>query len=387
MKKIGIVTLYGPYVGGNVNYGFTLQAYALQHVLCDMNMDSEILAIVEKQPEDSKIVKYFKLLLKHPNVFIQKVVRKVRKVRYAKEYKGQEIRYALVNEFKLEYLKMTAEMQEDELCSIVDNYDAFISGSDQVWNPAYWMNACFLDFVPNDKPKIAYAASIGVASYTEEQSQLVQKYLPRFDAISVRERSAKVLLDSMINKDINVVLDPTLLLSKEEWDELLPKSGLNQPYLLCYLMGFNSKHREYAYKLAKEMGVTLASLSDGQIHAEDMNFGDVRIYDADSIRFIGLIKEAEAVLTDSFHGTVFSIIYRKKFYSLQRTSDTDTKSMNSRLYDLLDMLGLQSRMITEENFDRQLQITEDEIYQEADKILPEKIRESKQWLKYALEID
>jgi hypothetical protein len=152
-------------------------------------------------------------------------------------------------------------------------------------------------------------------------------------------------------------------------------------------MGFNSKHREYAYKLAKEMGVTLASLSDGQIHAEDMNFGDVRIYDADSIRFIGLIKEAEAVLTDSFHGTVFSIIYRKKFYSLQRTSDTDTKSMNSRLYDLLDMLGLQSRMITEENFDRQLQITEDEIYQEADKILPEKIRESKQWLKYALEID
>jgi hypothetical protein len=152
-------------------------------------------------------------------------------------------------------------------------------------------------------------------------------------------------------------------------------------------MGDNKIHREYAKKLAEKMKVKLITLSDGGIHINDTNFGDVRLYDADSARFIGLIRDAELVLTDSFHGTVFSIIYRKKFYSLRRTSDTDTKSMNSRLYDLLEMLGLQDRMITDTKLDGQLRITEDEIYQEADKILPEKIRESKLWLKNALEID
>lgn len=389
MKKIGIVTLYGPGRGGNTNYGFTLQAYALQQTLKKLNFESDILAIIVNQSISAKLERNFKLLRKNPVACIKKIIRKIivklESIIYVKEYKGLKTRECVVNKFKSKYIKTSREIEEEFIDAIVDDYDAFITGSDQVFNPAYWINACLLDFVPDDKPKISYAASIAVTSYSPEQELFVKKNLQRFDAISVREQSACQLLESIVDREIVHVLDPTLLLSAKDWEKIHPWSGINERYLFCYLLGDNKLHREYAKMFAKKMNLKLVTVCGDSFQKNDRNFGDVRIYDADSARFIGLIRDAEIILTDSFHGTVFSIIYKKNFYTLQRTIDSDKKSMNSRLYDLLDMFELQNRMITDTDFDWNIKITEDEIFKDVDEILNDKKEKSKLWLKNAIE--
>ena len=229
--------------------------------------------------------------------------------------------------------------------------DIFIAGSDQIWNPAWTEDAYFLNFVPDHNGKIAYAASIGTNSVSQTFLEHVVPLINRFDFISVREESAKEILQPYVDKPIKVVLDPTLLLRREEWDEIAVQPTIPEPYIFVYLLGEKREHRRLIKKYAKTLGLKIVFLPHVhfRFNPADCFFADYNLYDVGPREFVGLIKNAETVITDSFHGCVFSIIYQKKFWALKRHKDSEKENMNSRLYTLFDSLGLRDRLIEDES--------------------------------------
>ncbi len=232
----------------------------------------------------------------------------------------------------------------------VEAGDIFIAGSDQIWNPNWTEDAYFLDFVPERNGKIAYAASIGVNEAPRDFLEHVAPMLRRFDFISVREASAKEILQPYLEQEIKVVLDPTLLLSRADWDEIAIPPSVNEPYIFVYLLGEKRAHRTIIKKFARMLGLKIVFLPHilFRFNLSDCFFADYNLYDVGPAEFLGLIKNAEMVVTDSFHGCVFSIIYGKKFWALKKHKDSDQRNMDSRLYTLFDSLGLRDRLIVDE---------------------------------------
>ena len=236
---------------------------------------------------------------------------------------------------------------------IISSDDIFIVGSDQVWNPFGTEDAYFFNFVPSRNGKIAYAASIGTNSVSQTFLEHVVPLINRFDFISVREESAKAILQPYVDKPIKVVLDPTLLLTRDEWDKIAVQPAVPQPYIFVYLLGEKREHRRLIKKYAKTLGLKIVFLPHVhfRFNPADCFFADYNLYDVGPREFVGLIKNAEMVITDSFHGCVFSIIYQKKFWALKRHKDSEKENMNSRLYTLFDSIGLQDRLIEDESIE------------------------------------
>ena len=233
----------------------------------------------------------------------------------------------------------------------ISSDDILIVGSDQVWNPFGTEDAYFFGFAPDHNGKIAYAASIGTNSVSHAYLEHFTPLLNRFDFISVREESAKEILQQYVDKPIKVALDPTLLLTRDEWDKIAVQPAVPQPYIFVYLLGEKREHRRLIKKYAKTLGLKIVFLPHVhfRFNPADCFFADYNLYDVGPREFVGLIKNAEMVITDSFHGCVFSIIYQKKFWALKRHKDSEKENMNSRLYTLFDSLGLQDRLIEDES--------------------------------------
>ena len=226
-------------------------------------------------------------------------------------------------------------------------YDVFLTGSDQVWNPDWHKDVYYLDFVPDDIPKISYAASIGKNQLTEKQLDYAIPKIKRLDYISVREKEAKDILQPYIDKEIKVI----------KIKQIAKVLNLKIVFL---------PHIFFQYELADE------------------DFADIDLYDVGPAEFVGLIKNAEMVITDSFHGCVFSIIYHKKFWALKRHKDTEKENMNSRLYTLFGNLGLEERLLDDDQ-----QLTKDELlkdinYGAVDTKLEVLKKNSMDFLEYAL---
>jgi Polysaccharide pyruvyl transferase. len=233
----------------------------------------------------------------------------------------------------------------------VKDIDIFICGSDQIWNPDWFKSAFFLDFVPDNKKKIAYAASLGRNILSIQEKALISPLINRLNYISVREESAKELLKDDVNKEISIVLDPTLLLDKTYWNALSGEYEKNGEYIFVYLLGNNPAHRHFAENLAKKMKKRIICLpySDNKFNKGDAFFNAKKIYSAGPIEFLQLIKNADYIITDSFHAVVFSIIFNKEFYVVNRSINNDIHSMNSRIFDLLHQIKLENRIINNFN--------------------------------------
>lgn len=321
----------------NYNYGGLLQAFALWHFTRDANYDSMHIAfdrkIIPKSRLDKALILKCKLIVKALIVStIPNIV---------------ESRYRYFNNFKSIVLCAVYSTY----LSAVEESDIFIAGSDQIWNPAWTEDAYFLDFVPDHNGKIAYAASIGANEVSQDFLEHVVPYLRRFDFISVREESAKEILQPYLDQEIKVTLDPTLLLPREEWDKIAVQPTIPQPYIFVYLLGEKRAHRRLIKKFARTLGLKIAFLPHVHFHFNpaDCFFADYNLYDVGPAEFVGLVKNAEIVITDSFHGCVFSIIYGRKFWALKRHKDSDPQNMNSRLYTLFDSLELGDRLIENED--------------------------------------
>lgn len=351
MKKIALVTCYFQH-----NYGSQLQALATQMVCDKLNWPNETVCIDGLKPEINKAkYKYFLSRCLDINTIKDKMatVRKVWAKKTNKTY-AQNLanRDRLFDQFAAEQFRLTRRYDSKaELGADATNYQAFIVGSDQLWLPSNITADYYtLNFVPNGIGirKIAYATSFGISQLPSKQARMAQDFLPRLDAIMVREESGRKLVKQLIGKDVPVVADPTLLFSAEEWACALPKQRrIQEPYILCYFLGNNPTQRQWAKKLAAKTGYKLVQLPNlDEYIKSDEGFADYPLYDVNPLDFVALIRDAEIVLTDSFHCSVFSILHAKEFFTFRRYSNDGTVSTNGRLYSLLASFGLSERMLT-----------------------------------------
>ena len=355
MKKIGILTFHKAH-----NYGAVLQAYALQKKTKGFIIDYYCPYIYNQY-------KLFKPLRKNIPKFILSFIKDI------KNYKINKKRY-------INFEKVISSLP---LISIdkINELSILITGSDQVWNPDITCGLSdiyTLNFGSDCIKRISYAASIGNTENIEKFEKEYKDKLSKLNKISVREESAKIELEKILfHKKINVVIDPTLLLTKKEWYNEIRNIKLeNRKYILAYVVKKNDDYLNIVNKLSRETGL-------GVIHFEQKNLGyenEIKnCYTYGPLEFVSLIKNAEYVVTTSFHATVFSIIFNKKFWVVPH------KTTGSRVTDLLTKLGISNRAVnTLEEFNKKV-YNEAIDYDKVNKILEKEREKSIKWLKDAIE--
>lgn len=343
--KIGILSL--PF---NYNYGGILQTYALQTSLQKMGHKVETVNRSSKisYPIKMKILSFGKRFL------LKNVLRKNVVVRFWTNEKEEKLLRKNTDRFIQENIKTTKFLKSESEFSELEklNFDAYIVGSDQVWRPRYSPNIenHFLKFTGNKTgiKRISYAASFGVENweYTAKQTQSCSALAKQFNAISVREDSAVELCKNHLQVDSVQTLDPTLLLSIEEYTKLVEKENTtkNKGTLLMYVLDLAPEKRKIVQTVIDQLKLTPFSTMP------ESTFRDVGKKNIDKCIFPSVenwirgFMDAEFVITDSFHGTAFSIIFNKPFLSIG-----NPKRGMTRFTSLLKMLDLEDRLI--QNFD------------------------------------
>lgn len=381
MKKLAIVTGYHI-----KNYGSALQAYATQRVINDMGIENECIQY-QKKNDLNQALRIFNMPL------LRTKIAGIKKKLYAKKYantlgKNFETRNKIFDKFVEENFKISEKCYGyEELQNKIKEYDAVLLGSDQVWNPLNFGSHYYtLEFVPDDIPKIAYAPSFGVSKIPNSQKKQTAKYLNRIEYISVREKKGKEIIKELTGKEVPVVLDPTLLLELSQWKTVYEEEKIvKEPYIFCYFLGANQKHREFAKRLQKQTGYKIVTLPYmDEIVKSDFNFADEQLYEVGPSEFLNLINHAKYVCTDSFHGTVFSILHHKEFFTFNRYEESKKASTNSRLKSLLGLLEIENRLC-KSDIDVE-EIRKEKInYDEVDKKLTSLREESMKYLKNAIE--
>lgn len=324
------------------NFGTALQSYALFRKIKDLGYNAYILQSFNKHFRLKSLLKYFLSKVG----FIEWRKKRVINKDYAlkKLYSFQEEEYNIINIYTpLQYKHL------------LRNTDVFVSGSDQIWNAWHIFNPFyFLDFAEGKK-RIAYASSIGTSDFPDKYKDQITIFLSRFSHIGVRERTGAEAISALLHrKDIIQVLDPTFLLDPSEWLELSKKAvvelRLPSKYILCYLIGNNSHYVDQVLAVKKAYGIEDVIIIPA-IENKTFSVPDITaIYTAAGPKeFVYLIAHATVVCTDSFHATAISINLSVDFVEFLRFSDTDEKSQNSRIYDVLNHFGLCSRLYSSQS--------------------------------------
>lgn len=308
MKKIGIITIHNA-----PNYGACLQCFALFEFLRLQGHEVSVIDLHRPYHLDYIPSSKFKPYKYRFETFKQKTKRIIKSSIYkllAKEHNEKYIIPTDNNGIKI-FEKLNNQISFtrpyygiDELYSDPPEFDTYITGSDQVWNPtqAYCIEPYLLSFVKKGK-KISYASSIGITELTKKEKKLFAKCLKSYDEISVREESAKSLLTDITGRNIVKVADPTFLLEKSYWHNLA-KTPNETDYILVFTLEFEPEIIEYALKLSDQSGKKLISLTTKQ--PDDKRY--TIIQNATPEEWLGYIKNADLVLTNSFHCTLFSIL-------------------------------------------------------------------------------
>ncbi len=367
--KICTITCHDVY-----NHGASLQAYALMKYLRYCGNEVEI---IDYKP--SYLNNHYNLLSIDNPKWEKNIIAKsiYLTIKLPKRLLGLR-RKAAFDTFTSKYLRITKERytSNDELKKNVPNSDVYICGSDQIWNSLHSNGkdpAFYLDFVPEGKIKASYAASFATETISEEIKPDLKRRIKRLDAVSVREKSGVEILKELdINNAVNVV-DPVFLLDKQEWDKL-GKEEFKDEYILIYDFDESNLIKEIVLKLRKQKGYKIYSINPGRLGYADKYFK----YDGPET-FVSLVKNAKFVISNSFHAAVFSIIYEIDFAIVNRK-----ESINTRMRDLLDDLGLNERLVNE-NYELDSLFGKTE-YQETRRKLNKKIKISKQFLKSVLTI-
>lgn len=326
MKKIGIFTYM------QNNYGAVLQAYALQHYIRS-HSDHDVETINFTTPEHEKGNKVIQI--PEGNIFYR-VVFLLLQLFYYPSLKRRSDR---IVDFKKQYMKFSDRHSEmAELLSNPPQKDIYISGSDQVFNPnGKYYPIYYLGFEKGVGKKIAYAPSFGISQFDNKIREKISKYLYDFDALSCREQVGAEFISSIVKETVPTVVDPTMLLSKQEWQDIAVKPQIRSKYIFIYDLNGAEKLVAIAKKIQSKTQLPIVCLTR---KVQKFYRIDKQIYDAGPAEFIGWIANAEYIVTDSFHGTVFSTIFKRNFYSYIATPSTA-----SRIQTLLSSLNLNDRLI------------------------------------------
>lgn len=347
MKKVGIVSCYF-----KDNYGSMLQAYATKKILDNNNIPNETISIGKNKDFKKGKLKYYITQIFNFSFIKTKfgmIKFKMDKILNKELKHNVAIRTRKYKEFRKEFNMSESVTTYKELTDLCQkNYSDVIVGSDQLWLPVNVVADYYtLNWVPEDINKISYATSFGVSKIPEKYNEKYKKFLQRINHLSVREDTGINLVKEIANKDAELVCDPTILLTRKEWEEIAtPGRIVKDKYILCYFLGKNIEHRKFAERLKKETGYKIVSLNhaDEYVKYSDV-YADVTPYDIGPKEWINLIKNAEYVCTDSFHGTVFSLIFNKMFFDFRRYSAKNKNSTNSRIDSLLKIAGVNDERI------------------------------------------
>lgn len=327
--KIKTITCHNVY-----NLGASLQAYALA-------------AYLQSEGHEVEIIDYQPLYLRHyrlvgvPNPRFDRPV--WRQAYQIAKFPGRLFdriasrRKKAFDHFTAEYLPLTSDFYADfdALRSAPPEANLYIAGSDQIWNPVFPNGkdpAFFLNFVPEGKRRISYAASFAVEALEKPEADRMRPWLERLDAISVRESSAVRLLAEMGLAGIQVV-DPVFLLPRKDWVAMAAAPG-SRGYILVYDFDGSPRVREIARHISHRIGKKIVSLFPS-------DWADVTWTEIGPLEFLGAVLNADIVLSNSFHATAFSLIFQKDFYVVNRT-----EHINTRMQDLVGDLGLSDRLIS-----------------------------------------
>lgn len=331
MKNVGIITFHNSY-----NCGSMLESYAMQTIIEKRGGHAEIINFSNEGQRDLYNVfsknKDIKSILKNILIFPVRNKVKFNNKKY-EEFKN--------NNFKLseEYSTMS-DIKEKK-------YDVVVAGSDQIWNITIQDNddAYFLPWVKKAK-KVAYAPSFGaknIIKYADDVTKY-KKMLNNFDALSVRENNGKKWIKELCGKDVEVLLDPTLLLEKKDYDKIkLKRLSIKEKYIFFYCPSFNRDICKFVKKISEKYGLKVITWSTKSYNYKRVkNFGfDLADYEDPSM-YLSLIENAELVITTSFHGTIFSTIYHKKFIVVK---NGDMYGTDDRVITLITQLGLEDRLL------------------------------------------
>lgn len=318
--NVGIITFHCSY-----NFGSALQAFAMQAATQKLGHTS---ALIDYRSADFD--QYRLLQLKHPKsllrtcVHFQSYIDRMKSFRaFWKKYFNLTKSYDYINEFRLD--------------SLSSEFDSFVCGSDQIWNLDCTGGAVepfFLSFAGN-KRRIAYAPSLAHTSFQPENfdKEKVARLLSKFDYISVREEETAPLFQPLVDKPIDVVLDPTLLLNADDYAEMTSRKALEGDYVFVYLLRKCPELIESTVAMANATGMKVAYISEKNLDIPN----SVNLFGVGPEEFVSLIAHASLILTNSFHATVFSILFHKPF----RVFATDKSG--ARMRDLLGNIGLSSR--------------------------------------------
>ena len=352
MRRVGIIT-----INDNNNYGNRLQNYAVQEVLKNL----EVVPItIKNEPATNTKDKY---LLRKLKSFLNKGT-------YSKIVDRR-------NYFEDFNRNITFSIKKITPYSKLKDYDYFITGSDQVWNPncGRLRDVDLLEFAEPYK-RICFSASFGISNLPKQYNEKLKNALKNYKAISVREDAGKKIIEDVVGrKDVEVLVDPTMLLTADEWDKVSkkPEQLKTDRYILNYFLGeLSEKRNKEIDKIAKEN------------NCEVINILDVNspFYKTGPSEFLYLEKNAFLVCTDSFHSCVFATLFNKPFIIFNR--EDSHVSMNSRIETLIKKLQLKNREyngkeITRENLNHD--------YTEAYRILDEERKKTIKFLRQALDLE
>lgn len=374
-EKIALVTCFLD------NCGACLQAYALSNRIAYFSgKPCEIINYTEP-------VGYYRgginALLKENRlyVFLRSIIQKD----YGDNYKTEKIRRSVFRKFRRKYLPISAEEYStyDILKNADLSYSQYVCGSDQIWNPTFYGKcnpAYYLAFVPDNIKKTSYAPSIGVSDLPDYAKADFKKYVSRFKNISVREDRGVEIVKEYADREAKWVCDPTMLLTVEEWNKIAVPRMHKRPYIFCYLFGDSPKYKGAIDHLSSETGLEIVTIPFSK---KALSKEYYKVLKAGPSEFISLIRDAEYIITDSFHASVFSILFKKNFFTLLRNRSGERVEMHSRIFSLLNMLKLENRCISYNdvgNFKIEPVVNYDEVHE----ILSQIRTDSENFLKKAL---
>lgn len=342
------------------NYGTLLQAYALQKQIELLGHENEILsdnqilqefrarrprvpqAVAAMKSEPEHAASRLGRLMKDPGRISRSLLARRDPECYGLPYEASQ---KACDVFREENLRVRYHVDGASLSALNEDYDAFVCGSDQIWslfesnfNPYY-----YLDFAT--KKKIAYAPCLGTDQITEERAEQLKALLADFLAVSVREDVSAKQLSDLTGRDVCWVADPTLLHGRDFWESFASDAAVpNDKYLLCYFLENKAWYFSYARKLARKMGLSLLLIPNKWDYLQHSFVAKDAVGPKE---FVGLFQNAQYILTDSYHGSIFSVFFEKDFQYLQRFKQEDPNSQNIRIESLFSYLVLNDRIVTE----------------------------------------
>lgn len=330
--KIGILTFHYAY-----NYGAVLQCYALQEALKELGHEVFVIDYHQQDIENAyKLFRKKKIISKNPLLIVKNILKESLLTPYKLKRKKS------FEDFITHNLNLTKRVSYGD---IPDNLDVYIVGSDQIWNPKILggkLDKAYLadfKFNTDDKILIAYAASSGHGKFGKQALEQLKTTAERLNSISVREENLQRIISSLTNKNVEIVLDPTLLVKKNVWNKFVNERLIKKKYILVYQVVNHPETLKIAKKLSKELKVEIIEI--GSItRTKIKDIFSKRLTDSPAV-FLNLIKHAECMVTTSFHGSAISAIFNTPFYTVDIKRKNDDRCSN-----LLEMLGLKNRFIT-----------------------------------------